>query len=92
MAPVLSGWKLTTMLQVAPGVIVTPLQFSSIRWKLPTAPPAITAMKTPPAMLPRLVTSIVLVTPAEPTGTEPKLVGLAAGKTSARPPSPLTRR
>ena len=46
-------------------------------------------MKAPPGMLPSLVTSIVLVTPPEPTGTEPKLVGLEAAVSAGRPPSPL---
>src|SRR5262249_41048394 len=76
-------------LHVAPGLSMTPVQFSSSRWKLPTAPPAITAMNAPPGMLPLFVMSIVLVTPPEPTRTEPKLVGSLAGVSAERPPSPL---
>ncbi len=41
MTPVLSGWKLTSRLQVASGLSGIPVQFSSRRWKLPIAPPAI---------------------------------------------------
>src|SRR5436309_14474381 len=90
LTPVLIGLKLTCRLQVACGLSGMPVQFSSSRWKLPTAPPEMIAMKAPPDMLPWLVTSIALVTPSEPTGTEPKLVGLLSAVSSGRPPSPLS--
>ena len=76
-------------MQVAAGASSEPVQFSSRSWKLPTAPPEMTAMKTPPAMLPVLVTSISRVVPSEPTLATPKSVGLEAGAKIGRPPVPL---